>query len=390
MASKSNIGLALSGGGARAMAFHLGCLRALSDKGILERVHVISSVSGGSVIAALYAYSDDSFEEFEQRVTDRLKKGFVKNIILATFFSSETPKILWSLFVYLVHFMFKALFGLIYIAFYLVGLGQYFSGVFDQIFINPPVRYASRTTAFAKYLNNYVYSKLLLSDVKRKNLNIVINATELRTGTAFRYGNKQSGAWRFGRLIGQTKVGSAVAASAAFPSLLPAIDGFNTFKSKSGNFSERTIIADGGIYDNLGISCLLPNRNAEFSTNTFNVDFIICCAAGQGLPDARYIPFNWVSRMLATVDTIHRRTHSMSFDLLHRLSENNEIKGFVLPYLGQQDSRLPCPPTDLVTREDVMSYPTDFSPMSDEDIKKISMRGEQLTRHLIEIYYPNL
>ena len=29
------VGLALSGGGARAMAFHLGCLRALHDRGIL-------------------------------------------------------------------------------------------------------------------------------------------------------------------------------------------------------------------------------------------------------------------------------------------------------------------------------------------------------------------
>jgi NTE family protein len=53
------IGLALSGGGSRAIAFHLGCLRALHDRGVLEKISVISAVSGGSVVTALYAYGGD-------------------------------------------------------------------------------------------------------------------------------------------------------------------------------------------------------------------------------------------------------------------------------------------------------------------------------------------
>ncbi|MEJ0061498.1 MAG: patatin-like phospholipase family protein [Terricaulis sp.] len=48
------LGLALSGGGSRAIAFHLGCLRALNEIGILSRIDVISSVSGGSVLAGIY------------------------------------------------------------------------------------------------------------------------------------------------------------------------------------------------------------------------------------------------------------------------------------------------------------------------------------------------
>ena len=63
-----NVGLALSGGGSRAIAFHLGCLRALHDLDLLNRVQVISSVSGGSVISAMYAYSSDSFQVFDARV----------------------------------------------------------------------------------------------------------------------------------------------------------------------------------------------------------------------------------------------------------------------------------------------------------------------------------
>ena len=45
--SERVIGLALSGGGSRAAAFHLGCLRALHDRDLLRRVRVISVISGG-------------------------------------------------------------------------------------------------------------------------------------------------------------------------------------------------------------------------------------------------------------------------------------------------------------------------------------------------------
>ena len=46
------IGLALSGGGSRAIAFHLGCLRALKKSGILDRVEVISTDAEGRMVLA--------------------------------------------------------------------------------------------------------------------------------------------------------------------------------------------------------------------------------------------------------------------------------------------------------------------------------------------------
>src|SRR5262245_15724998 len=46
------IGLALSGGGFRATLYHLGMVRFLRDAGILPNVTHITSVSGGSIIAA--------------------------------------------------------------------------------------------------------------------------------------------------------------------------------------------------------------------------------------------------------------------------------------------------------------------------------------------------
>src|SRR5688572_23962883 len=46
------IALCLSGGGYRAALFHLGALRCLSEAGILKNVDSVSSVSGGSILAA--------------------------------------------------------------------------------------------------------------------------------------------------------------------------------------------------------------------------------------------------------------------------------------------------------------------------------------------------
>ena len=48
------IGLALSGGGFRAAAFHLGVLQRLRELGLLRRVMVLSTVSGGSIVGAAW------------------------------------------------------------------------------------------------------------------------------------------------------------------------------------------------------------------------------------------------------------------------------------------------------------------------------------------------
>lgn len=50
------LSLSLSGGGYRAMLFHLGTLRRLNDAGLLAHLAVISSVSGGSITSGWLAY----------------------------------------------------------------------------------------------------------------------------------------------------------------------------------------------------------------------------------------------------------------------------------------------------------------------------------------------
>lgn len=388
---KPKIGLALSGGGSRAIAFHLGCLRALNDLGVTSKVSVLSSVSGGSVIAALYAYNDESFSEFELRVQTLLRKGLTGGIARHTLFSPETLKILAAQMTSGACAAVGRLVRLGGSALALTGMSRKAIEQFTLPFQAPLPRFASRSTAFERYLRKTIYGELTIDEVAKAGLDVVLNAAELSTGTAFRFGSKEAGTWRYGRLVGTPPhVSKAVAASACFPALLPSFDEFMEFKKGGQTMRQRVILTDGGIYDNLGITCLLPGRKAEFSTNVSEVDFIIACDAGQGMPSRLFRPYLWSSRMLMTINTIHRRTHSLSYDLLHRMKETGQIKGFLLPYLGQIDERLPYIPDDLVRRHETFDYPTDFSPMKKADITRLSLRGEQLTRLLFEHYQPNI
>src|SRR4051812_27536703 len=54
MQAQQRFGLALSGGGFRASFFHLGVLRRLAELDLLRHVTDISTVSGGSILAAHY------------------------------------------------------------------------------------------------------------------------------------------------------------------------------------------------------------------------------------------------------------------------------------------------------------------------------------------------
>src|SRR5215212_12035081 len=60
------IALALSGGGYRAAAFHLGTLDMLHRLDLLQSVHVLSTVSGGALTGLKYALSTTQGTPFEK------------------------------------------------------------------------------------------------------------------------------------------------------------------------------------------------------------------------------------------------------------------------------------------------------------------------------------
>lgn len=384
----SKIGLALSGGGSRAIAFHLGCLRALNQLGLLDRVAVLSTVSGGSVIGACFHAHRGDFASFEAKIRELLRQGLVAPM-RRKLFSALGVKVAAAFIVVGIVALGVALSKALLMCVRLFTPRSLAAHV-ERFDVRSPLhRFASRTTLLEAALDDLLFRGASLNDL-RAQPHLVINATELRTGSAFRFGTKETGSWRWGKLHrNHVSVAHAVAASAAYPLFLPAFDETLTFEKDGALENSRVILTDGGIYDNLGLGCLWPDRSTDFSLNVIPVDTIICCSAGYGLrqdPPSQFI----FARMLSVFSAIFDRAQNASVHRLHEVQRTGQIKGFVFPYLGQRDRQLPNPPVDLVRREEAHAYPTDFSAMSDEWIDRLSLRGEQLTLCLTRAYVPDL
>jgi NTE family protein len=382
--AKPTIGLALSGGGSRAIAFHLGCLRGLHELGILSQVQVLSTVSGGSVIGALYAVTELPFPEFEAKVRSMLARGLMIPALKAAVFSIEGPKA----------FVCAALTGAINIGFlalswtlWTIGLlaPSRYRPAFRVDHWHPPIRrFASRTTILRRAIDDHLFQGKLLASLNTRKPFLIINAAELRTGSAFYFTGRESGSWRLGRLARtDISLAHAVTASAAYPMFLPAIDQVLPFDRRDGSRRmERVSLSDGGVYDNLGLAPLWPDRDPSISLNVQAVDTIICCRAGYGLrhdPPSQFM----IARIKSSFASIFDRAQNAATKRLFDFKDHGRLASVVMPYLGQDDSRLKYRPDGLVTREDVYAYPTDFSAMSADWMERLSRRGEQLTKALI-------
>lgn len=369
------VGLALSGGGLRAIAFHLGCLRAMHDRGVLDRVRVISGVSGGAIASAVYAYSLDTFADFDARLRDLLRRGLQREIARRAILRPRAAAALGSR-----------------LAAGTAAMGaKSMARIRRKRDIQPPLRrWVSRTDAFEATLAARLFDSAPLTAPRRDNIDVVINACDLRTGSAVRFGSRESGIWRLGRMVEPVAVATAVAASAAYPLLLPALDRRYEFERRDGTRRpERVVLTDGGVFDNLGTSCLEPGRSEQHSYNVFQVNYIVACDAGRGLL-ADAFPVGPIARLARAFEATHRKVQDAGRGRLHRHVTNGELQGFVMPYLGQQDRSLPYVPADLVPRARVASYPTNFAAMPQLELEALTLRGEQLTHILIDRWCPEL
>ncbi|MBB4437501.1 putative acylesterase/phospholipase RssA [Rhizobium leguminosarum] len=79
-AERYQLGLCLSGGGYRAMLFHAGSLARLNEAGLLAKLDMISSVSGGSIASGLLAYVWPRLI-FENEVAVNFKTEYLNRIL---------------------------------------------------------------------------------------------------------------------------------------------------------------------------------------------------------------------------------------------------------------------------------------------------------------------
>ncbi len=265
--SEKRIGLALSGGGFRAAAFHLGVFRKLEELGLLSRIDLLTCVSGGSIAGGFLALNWG-----QTNVLDRLE-AYLKTRSIA--------------------------------------VSSVIGGILDP--------FNSRLDKLAKSYDQDLFNGVTLNDL-RTGPRIYFNATNLSTGNMFFFvagGNNSSemGEWELGVAPAeQFPLSKAVAASSAFPPVFPPL------KVEQDVYPSREIeyitLSDGGIYDNLGVNPLFINRN--------QLDYAIISDAGKPFANDVEPTESGTVVLKESIDILMEQVRGLQFKRLElgHLSEN--------------------------------------------------------------------
>lgn len=217
--------LCLSGGGYRAMVFHLGGLWRLNDLGMLRGLSRISSVSGGSIVAGVLG---SRWRELD----------FDPETGIAHAFKSKVAEPIHRL------------------ASLTVDVGAVLAGA-----LLPFTRISDRVeAAYRKHL----FAERTLQDLPSdaEGPRFVINATNLQTGAVFRFSRPYMADYHVGKFLEpRVPLAKAVAASSAFPPVLsPVVLSLagERYEEGSGDpafaeYRREAVLSDGGVYDNLGL-----------------------------------------------------------------------------------------------------------------------------------------
>ncbi len=215
------MGLSLSGGGYRAMLFHCGALLRLNATGLLAKLSRVSSVSGGSLVAARLGLVWDQLT-FEHGVAADLNSHLVEPLRAL---ASRT-----------------------------VDAGSILGGALMPGTIGDRV---------VKAYEQHLFGGKTLQDLTASGPRFIINATNVQSGVLWRFERDVMRDWRVGAVKNtQLKLAVAVAASSAFPPFLSPVVlelDEDAFTPGSGDglqrppYTTQVTLTDGGVYDNLGL-----------------------------------------------------------------------------------------------------------------------------------------
>jgi len=205
------VGVCLSGGGFRASLYGLGVLRYLAESGVLGATEVLSGVSGGSVAAAA-AMTAPSSNRFVQEVY----KPFVTAVSSQNLRNRAMTR--WAR----------------------SRLGRH----------GRP-----RNLVLSDVLAEALYPSLGTLRELPSRPQLVITATDLASGRAFRFSQEFLGNydWGYAPPPPHLRVATAVAASVAVPIVFPPLQMPTRGLGLSEHVPDRLSITDGGVYDNLGV-----------------------------------------------------------------------------------------------------------------------------------------
>jgi len=337
--TKSGVGLALSGGGSRAIAFHYGVLETLHSLGIDKKIEVVSAISGGAVIAALWVVYSSDWDSFVKNVELILKKGLEGTILRRL----KHPVTL---------------------------LQQIFN-----LGIDPSL--------LAEAIDDLVLHDINLKELPDKPV-LILNATDLRTGSNFKFSKSISGSYKDGEInLGDMKLSEAVACSAAYPACFRA-------KRLRMNNGKDVFLTDGGSYDGLGANALMPDKDEKISILVQDCETIITSdASAPFLEDRKYLGRSIGDALYSSYLTSAKRVRSLIYNKMYHLKDSGDI-----PYLGtiKMDSKHPdltigWNKTDL---EFVNGYKTNFKPVTGKAVDYIKKRGKESAEIIIQKYLSHL
>jgi len=314
MKEKRKIGLSLSGGGFRAAAFHLGVMKKLNELGLLDKIDVLSTISGGSIIGATYCLHEGSFEEFEKKMYTVLnQKSVIKYVLTSVSFF----KLLAIIFAGFTLSFFLTKYIALWLSIPVILLMVYL--FFKYQFIIFPI-----SKEVIKAYNKFFFHKAVLSELKSKP-ELAIGSTNLQSFRPFTFSKRKMEDSTYAYMKPPIKfkhenfpVAVAVAASSCVPNFFTPITIAEEYFETVGHFNRiRPVLVDGGIYDNQGIQKLTQSKSS------YECDIIITSDAGEKLPFEGFYNNTFIL-LLRTVEAFMARIKN--FQMSHNLYTGRENK----------------------------------------------------------------
>jgi NTE family protein len=213
--------LCLSGGGYRAMLFHVGALWRLYETGMLQGLKRISSVSGGSITSAVLALKWPELSFDPTRAKSEFVPLVVEPIRALARVTIDVRSIFWGIVL--------------------------------------PGRVSDRV---ARAYDRHLFQGATLQDLPDEP-RFVINATNVQSGVLWRFMKPYMRDYLVGEVPSpKIPLALAVAASSAFPPALSPVEmrlDPTSFRPNTGHglarqpFTSHVYLTDGGVYDNLGL-----------------------------------------------------------------------------------------------------------------------------------------
>ncbi|TGE06476.1 patatin-like phospholipase family protein [Hymenobacter fodinae] len=323
MSFTRRFGLALSGGGYRAAAFHLGTLRKLHEMGRLASIDVISTISGGSITGAAYCLHQGTFEEFYDQMIQALlccnvirrallSWSFVRFLLVVLAFLVPSGALLFT---HWAPFSLVPLVGLVLVVlryqFRLLPVSREIEQAYDAFFFQGQTLQHLRSTPI-----------------------LAIGTSNLQTGRPFTFSREWMADSTYAYYqppvhfdAADFPVARAVAASSCVPfAFTPITIDAKYFREPADASRAQPQLIDGGVYDNQGIQ-KLTQANSRYECNT-----IVVSDAGAGLSPlgSRQYP-NTAALLLRTVDLfMHRiKNAQMMANLFQRATEHSKCVAYL-------------------------------------------------------------